>query len=198
MSLADSLSILFRIIGHQGFGRGRGPLGRGRANSRNAITVALSFGNYLSTRSGSEAGVANERQSTAEMFLKRQCERSHSQSEAKSGKDPAGKASTRSLTPAELAQVQGEGPVRAAYADLWTATSRCSSGWRSGSGRRAWTAATNAGYLPAGSKRTFAVPADERLFSSAQMGNRPTRSGCRRNSLNPESNREPDPAVPVP
>ena len=38
-----------------------------------------------------------------------------------SGKDPAGEASTRLLTPAELAQVQGEGPVRAAYADLWAA-----------------------------------------------------------------------------
>ena len=38
-----------------------------------------------------------------------------------SGKDPAGEASTRLLTPAELAQVQGEGPVRAAYADLCAA-----------------------------------------------------------------------------
>ena len=36
-------------------------------------------------------------------------------------KDPAGEAATRLLTPAELVEVQGEGPLRAAYADLWTA-----------------------------------------------------------------------------
>ena len=38
-----------------------------------------------------------------------------------SEKEPAGGAAAPLLTPAELAQVQGEGPVRATYANLWTA-----------------------------------------------------------------------------
>lgn len=54
------------------------------------------------------------------MLLEWRWETSHDQSEA-NREGPGGRGRGRLLTPAELAEVQGEEPLRTAYADLWTA-----------------------------------------------------------------------------